>query len=189
MRSRLGLLLGLLGVLLLGAGAYLLCHNSREAAVAAARSAKVLPLLRQAIETQHAAGTTAEVEGDCYLGILTIPALDLELPVLASGTDLDAGVCRYAGSTAGKDLVLIAHNYPGLFGGLEGLTPGDQVYFTDAGGRTTRYRVTASDVLEPTAVEAMTDGGHALTLVTCTYGGRNRVTVRCDPMEENEKYA
>ena len=34
--------------------------------------------------------------------------------------------------------------------------------------------------LRPTAVEEMTSGTFDLTLFTCTYGGRSRITVYCD---------
>ena len=47
-------------------------------------------------------------------------------------------------------------------------------------GLATRYEVTATEVLNPTAVEDMTSGEYDLTLFTCTYGGENRITVRCD---------
>ena len=49
---------------------------------------------------------------------------------------------------------------------------------TDAGA-VRRYTVAEVTTLEPTAVEQMTDSGYNLTLFTCTYGGKSRVTVRC----------
>ena len=47
-------------------------------------------------------------------------------------------------------------------------------------GVTTRYKVVAMDILEPTAVDVMTAGEFDLTLFTCTYSGQSRVTVYCD---------
>ena len=52
--------------------------------------------------------------------------------------------------------------------------------FTDMDGIKTRYQVVAQDILAPTAVEEMTSGEFDLTLFTCTYGGKSRVTVYCD---------
>jgi sortase A len=46
-------------------------------------------------------------------------------------------------------------------------------------GTTYTYSVAEIDTLMPTAVEEMTDGDYDLTLFTCTYGGKSRVTVRC----------
>jgi len=62
----------------------------------------------------------------------------------------------------------------------EQLRTGDVITFTDMNGVTVRYEVVALDILQPTAVEEMTSGEFDLTLFTCTYGGKTRVTVRCD---------
>jgi sortase A len=50
-------------------------------------------------------------------------------------------------------------------------------------GIATEYFVVGRDVLEPNAVEEVTSGHFDLTLFTCTYGGRTRVTVYCDRAE------
>ena len=47
-------------------------------------------------------------------------------------------------------------------------------------GAVTSYEVVEVDILNPTAIEEMTDSGFDLTLFTCTYGGQSRVTVRCN---------
>ena len=52
-------------------------------------------------------------------------------------------------------------------------------------GTTVEYEVIALDILEPTAIEEMTAGEFDLSLFACTYGGKSRVTVRCDRVEEN----
>ena len=92
--------------------------------------------------------------------------------------------CRYDGSAYGTHLVIAAHNYSRHFGNIKTLAPGDEVYFTEMDGTVTAYEVAETDTLNPTAVEEMTDGGWALTLFTCTYGGQSRVTVRCSLAEE-----
>ena len=126
--------------------------------------------------------TEAEIDGRRYIGCLTIPALDLELPVLSQLDDssLKLSPCRYAGSTKTDDLVIGGHNYVQHFAYLSRLSPGDAVYFLDMDGVLSTYQVAAVEVLEETAVAEMTAGDYALTLFTCTYGGGSRVTVRCD---------
>ena len=52
--------------------------------------------------------------------------------------------------------------------------------FTDVYGNITEYVVVGKDILDPSAVDAMTAGDFDLTLFTCTYGGSNRVTIYCD---------
>ena len=52
--------------------------------------------------------------------------------------------------------------------------------FTDIRGKQTDYRVELIDTLSPTAVEEITAGEYDLTLLTCTYSGEARVTVRAN---------
>ena len=120
------------------------------------------------------------------IGILSIPALELELPVLTdwSYEKLKKAPCHYYGSCYESDFVIAAHNYPSHFGRLEELQPGDLVLFTDAAGEVHGYEVVLLETLPPTATEEMITSGFALSLYTCTPGGSNRVTVRCDFMKE-----
>ena len=116
-----------------------------------------------------------------YIGYVSIPSLQLTLPVMAdwSYPKLKIAPCRYCGSVYTRDLVLMAHNYEKHFGGLSRLRGGEAVTFTDVHGVTTEFTVVFVDILNPTDVEKMTSGEYDLTLFTCTYGGKTRVTVRC----------
>ena len=60
---------------------------------------------------------------------------------------------------------------------------GEQVTFTDMDGNSILYQVAALEILPPDAVEDVTSGDFALTLFTCTYGGENRVVLRCDRVQ------
>lgn len=130
--------------------------------------------------------TEVEIDGYGYIGYLSIPKLGLELPIMGDWdyTRLRIAPCRYVGSTAGEDLVILAHNYARHFGGLTKLKEGDEVTFVDMDGVIHCYEVVAKDVLAPTAVEEMTSGDFDLTLFTCTYGGASRVTVYCDRIKD-----
>ena len=77
----------------------------------------------------------------------------------------------------------MAHNYDRHFGRIRNLRSGDRVTFTDMEGTTVEYEVVALEILEPMAIEEMTAGEFDLTLFTCTYGGKSRVTIRCDRVE------
>ncbi len=130
--------------------------------------------------------TAVELDGNWYIGVLTIPVLDVELPVMSDWSDLQlkTAPCRYSGSIGSNDLVIAAHNYSSHFGRIGSLFPGDAVYFTDMDGIVTKYAIVAVDILEPTAVEDMTAGEFDLTLFTCTYGGQSRLVVRCNQAAE-----
>lgn len=123
---------------------------------------------------------TKKVGGRYYIGVLEIPALKLELPVMDdwSYSRLRTAPCRYAGSVYNRDIVIAGHNYARHFGGLKNLVPGDAVRFTDADGNVFCYKVSAIETLGKTDVERMRSGDWDMTLFTCTYGGANRVTVR-----------
>ena len=177
--------------------------NLREERQTAAVTEELLPALARTIEIrreQPAAGTSAdsaipgnspekvettvEVDGARYLGYLTIPALDLQLPVRAELTDgaLRLSPCRYSGTAEGGGLVIAAHNYREHFAALSTLKEGDAVYFTDADGVLHVYAVSCLETLNAAETERMTGGGWDLTLFTCTYSGRARLTVRCTRM-------
>lgn len=186
----------LLGIALMAASLCLFIRNWEEARSAADAAETVLAALKdtvaakmsdslQADGAETSSGSemsTAEINGYEYVGYVSIPALELELPVMAEWdyTRLKIAPCRYYGSAKTDDLVIAAHNYSRHFGRLSELEKGDEVIFTDTSGREWNYSVVAVDVLSPTAVEEMTTAGYALTLFTCTYGGASRITVRCE---------
>lgn len=123
-----------------------------------------------------------EINGISCIGVLSIPDLGLELPVISqwSYPNLKVAPCRYAGSAYLNNLVIAAHNYQSHFGMLKNLSQGSAVTFTDADGNVFCYEVAALETLAPTATEEMNSGDYALTLFTCTLDGTSRVTVRCD---------
>lgn len=204
-----GNVLMILGAALLAAALALFAFNRTEDTSAQEAVVEVMPQLVQNIREQTAREETLpdasqlqipvellteedvkmeelEVDGNGYVGYLRLPALGLELPVLGdwSYRKLNIAPCRYTGSVRGENLVIMAHNYRSHFGKLSRLSLGDSVSFTDINGNTTAYEVVGKDILEPTAVEEMTSGDFDLTLFTCTYGGRSRVTVYCDGIKE-----
>lgn len=133
-------------------------------------------------ETEEAEMATVKVAGHDCIGVLSIPVLDLKLPILNdwSYAKLKMAPCRYYGSYYEKDFVIAAHNYTAHFGRLSELQPGDRVVFTDVGGITWYYEVVILETLSQNATEEMIRSGFDLSLYTCTPGGKNRVTVRCN---------
>ncbi len=124
---------------------------------------------------------------DC-IGVLSVPVLDLELPVLTdwSYAKLKKAPCHYYGSYYEKDFVIAAHNYKSHFGRLSGLQAGDIVVFTDVGGTAHYYEVVILETLPKTATKEMITSGFDLSLYTCTLGGGSRVTVRCNAVKDSD---
>lgn len=130
--------------------------------------------------------TEKSINGYAYIGYLSVPELNLELPVM-SGWDsrrLQISPCRFTGSARGENLVIMAHNYKSHFGQLSKLSVGSQMQFMDMDGHMWNYEVAAMDVLAAEAVEEMTAGEYDLTLFTCTANRTHRVTVRCNLIRE-----
>lgn len=123
---------------------------------------------------------TMEIDGETYIGYLEMPTIGLTLPVMRdwSYPQLRIAPCRYWGSVYDDTMVIMAHNYDRHFGRIATLELGDPVQFVCADGEIFSYVVCGHETLKPTDVELMLEGTSDLTLFTCTYGGRTRVTVR-----------
>lgn len=121
-----------------------------------------------------------------YIATISIPSLELEVPVISkwSYPALRVAPCRYSGSAYLDNLVIAGHNYASHFGRLNELSEGEQVLLTDSDGNVFAYQVKSREVLQPTAIEEMVEGDWDLTLFTCTVGGKARVTVRCDKLTD-----
>ena len=114
----------------------------------------------------------------CYI---TIPAIDIELPVM-SGWDyqkLKNSPSVYSGSIGTRDLIIAAHNYNTHFGRIKELESGSVVIFTDIYGNDYRYNVIDVETVPGTDSDKMEAGEWDLSLFTCTFDGTDRVTVRC----------
>lgn len=214
MRNKIGTFLMIIGALLVLGALGLLWYNRQEAAKAQKNAEELLPQILAEIENKKQekieAGTVEEVpklpeawqefmdtepvempevelDGHKYIGYLSIPSLQLDLPVMSdwSYPKLKLSPCRYTGSVGEDNLVVMAHNYAYHFGGLKDLAEGDKVLFTDMEGTITVYEVAARDVLNPVAVEEVTESAYDLVLFTCTYGGQSRVTVYCNRAKGN----
>ena len=198
MAKRIGIYCIILGFICLLSSAGFAVYNRVEAQKGAVSSQELLQVLQQTMaeanaplrETvfpenlaEDASGEMLTVPAGDYesIGILSIPVLELELPVLTpwSYAKLKKAPCHYYGSCCGSDFVIAAHNYPTHFGRLSELQAGDLVLFTDARGEVHGYEVVLLETLSPTATLDMITSGFDLSLYTCTPGGSNRVTARC----------
>ncbi len=125
------------------------------------------------------------VDGYNYVGILKIPNLGLELPVLDTWDydKLKIAPCTYKGSPYKDNFIILAHNYNCHFASLDKLKIDNKVYFTDMDGNEFEYKVVELEILKETQVADMEAGDWDLTLFTCNLSGRQRITVRCEKIE------
>ena len=205
MKRKKGTPLIALGLLLIAAALSLVAYNLKESQNARQFDAEVVDLMCEALYSEPAQKDTVTIDaaeevvlpdylrdpemempvqtidGQDYIGVLSIPALDLELPVISqwSYPGLRVAPCRYQGSAYTDDLIIAAHNYSSHFGNLKTLREGDSIFFVDVRGNAFSYEVAALETLAPAATEEMASGDWDLTLFTCTVGGQSRVTLRC----------
>lgn len=130
----------------------------------------------------------AELDGAYYMGVLSIPAMDKILPVQSDWSEekLKTSPCRYSGSLEEGELVIAGHNYKRHFTGLASLPIGEQVVFTDLEGNQIFYEVREVYTISATNIDGMVNSGYDLSLFTCNYSGKARVTVRCDRVDTAE---
>ena len=186
-----------LGLLLIAAALFLSAYNEMESHEARNSAQQVIAQMCQTLPTETAAETEAPaipeylldadrempvqtINGRDYIGVLTIPSLELELPVLSQWDypALKVAPCRYSGSLYQDNLILCAHNYASHFGKLKNHRVGDTAIFTDMDENVVRFQLAAQETIQPEDLEAMEAGDWDLTLFTCTVGGQSRVTAR-----------
>jgi sortase A len=193
MRKRIGVICVLLGALCIVGSVGFVIYNRWEDKKAEEITQSLLEDVKSIInekttgldETQMA---TIKVNGYDSIGILSIPVLNLELPVLTdwSYAKLKKAPCHYYGSYYEKDFVIAAHNYKAYFGRLSELQTGDIVFFTDVNGAVYYYEVVLLETLPKNATKEMITSGFDLSLYTCTLDRAGRVTVRCNAIEDRE---
>lgn len=190
-KRRLGSLCIVLGSVCILAALALLLHNCYEEWRAERSTEIVLPIVQKAIDDGEGKDDAVEAEGEQYLGYLSIPKLELDLPVQKEWNfdKLQIAPCRYRGSIEEGNLVIAAHNYVRHFAKLHTLQAGDSVQFTDAYGTIHSYRIKTVEQMSPDEGRRMITGDWDLTLFTCTYSGNQRTAVRCveDPSKRINK--
>ncbi len=128
------------------------------------------------------------IDGYPYIGYLSVPELDLEMPVMDqwSMEGLEIAPGRYSGSIKTADMVIAGHNYRRHFAPLKFADPGTKVIFTDMDGNAYYYEISRTETVMPTDIEKMVSGDvdqWDMTLFTCTTGGRARCAIRCVRIE------
>ena len=203
MKRKAGKLLMTIGLLLIAAAFLLMVYNIWESKKAENMSEEILNQIKDGQDENVSSDDADEkplyeiypdmempvltIDGVDYIGILTVPSLGLELPVAGNWSypNLRRSPCRYKGSAYSNDMIIAGHNYSRHFGGLKNLAIGEEISFRDVDGHIFQYQVDDIVTIPGTAVEDMHAGEWDMTLFTCTYGGKSRVTIRCRKLEND----
>lgn len=131
---------------------------------------------------------------DEIFGVITIPALDLEMPIYLGATNshLAAGAAQLSQTSipiGGKNTNAVIAGHRGYSGAsyfryVPELKIGDKVIITNLWEELT-YKVVATDIIAPNDVEKVLiqEGRDMITLITChpyASGGKQRYVIYCE---------
>ena len=185
-KARVGVILMTFGLLLIAAAGGLFAYNARNDRIAGEKADMILKAVADSkddsfVEVEENGERTAEIDGEKYIGVISIPSLGISLPVQSEWSleKLKTSPCRYSGDLTDGSLIICAHNYQSHFGNLKYASVGDKVIFTDVMGLNYYFEVISTSRIDGYDSEGMKqDDGWDMTLFTCTYSGRQRQTLR-----------
>lgn len=128
-----------------------------------------------------------EIKGNKVVGIIKIPKIDLEYPILEKTTvdTLKLSITKFWGNKINEigNVSLAGHNMLNgtMFGKLKNLQEGDIIELTDIQKVTLQYKVYKMYVTDPndiSCIRAENDNTREITLITCTNGNKNRLIVK-----------
>ena len=186
MKNKKWLILIIVGILLILSALSLQIYNNYVDERAGKESKEVVEKLHKELKDTKEDKTIIKIDGNEYIGIIEIPVLELELPIMSDWSykkmKISPGV--YYGEIETNDLVICAHSYKNLFRYIKDLTKGDLLIFTDISGNKYLYEVQVVEVLSPEDVKEMIESEFDLTLFTCTDDNQDRITVRFNKIME-----
>lgn len=139
-------------------------------------------------ETDEAVQTIdAELEGYKIVGIINIPRIDVEYPILEKTTvdSLNVSITKFWGNEINEigNVTLAGHNnFSGvMFGKIKKLVVGDIIELTDTQNVTLKYEVFETKIIDPNDISCILpieEGRREVTLITCENGKANRFIVK-----------
>lgn len=129
----------------------------------------------------------AELKGYKIVGIINIPKIDVEYPILEKTTveSLNISITKFWGNEINEigNVTLAGHNnFSGvMFGKIKKLTIGDIIELTDTQNVTLQYEVFETKIIDPNDISCILpieEGRREITLITCENGKANRFIVK-----------
>lgn len=152
---------------------------------------EVLAEIKTTIENSETDGALqtidAELEGYKIVGIIKIPKVDVEYPILEKTTvdSLNVSITKFWGNDINEigNVTLAGHNnFSGvMFGKIKKLVVGDIIELTDTQNVTLKYKVFETKIIDPNDISCILpieEGRREVTLITCENGKANRFIVK-----------
>lgn len=129
----------------------------------------------------------AEIEGYKVVGIIKIPKINIEYPILekTDKTSLKLSITKFWGEKINQtgNVVLAGHNNLNnkMFGKIDELEKGDIIELTDKQMVTVKYQVFKTYIVDPNDIQCILpedEGAREVTLITCTNRDKDRFIVK-----------
>ncbi len=149
----------------------------------------VVEEIKENLNTQNEseAQIDAELGGYKVIGIIKIPKINLEYPILekTNTESLNISITKFWGNEINEigNVTLAGHNNLNgvMFGKIKKLSNGDIIELTDIQNITLKYEVFETKVIDPNDISCILpieEGRREVTLITCTNGRSNRFIVK-----------
>lgn len=131
--------------------------------------------------------TEVKIDGYTVLGIIRIPKIGLEYPILNETTNksMKKSITKFWGPNLNEigNLTLAGHNNKDgtMFGKVKKMKIGDIIEIEDLYKNIVKYEVFDIYVIEPndvSCVESVNPDTREITLITCTNGNKNRLITK-----------
>lgn len=128
-----------------------------------------------------------EIKGNKVIGIIKIPKVELEYPILETTTKetLNLSITKFWGKDINEigNVTLAGHNNLSgvMFGKIKKLEEGDIIELTDIQNTTLKYKVFKTYIIDPNDISCILpedENTREVTLITCTTGGKERYIVK-----------
>lgn len=133
------------------------------------------------VKIEELSSTNKNIEEN-YIGIITIPDINIELPVYNNWSydNLRKAPAVYYGSISENNLVICGHSYRSHFKKLNKLKSGNTIVITDINNNKYVYQVVMSEVINPYDSDEMVESEFDLTIFSCYNGGTERIAIRAN---------
>jgi len=143
-------------------------------------------------ETEVVREIDAELEGYKVIGIIKIPKIDIEYPILekTDKTSLKLSITKFWGEKINQkgNVVLAGHNNLNnrMFGRINELENGDIIELTDSQMVTVKYEVFKTYIVDPndiTCILPEQENTREVTLITCINRDTERLIIKARNVE------
>ena len=169
--------------------AILVVRKFYRAHVTEKKAKAVLSSIKDDLEKQDSSieKIDATLGGYKVIGIIKIPKIDLEYPILEKTNveSLSISVTKFWGNDINEigNVTIAGHNTlaGAMFGKLKKLEAGDIIELTDSQNITLQYEVFETSIIDPNDISIILpteEGTREVTLITCENGKTNRRIVK-----------